>query len=67
MLLTLKGRILEYLKTQPRTWKEICIEFGNSGSVANACNQLIHDNIVFKPKIGTYQVVPGSLKSSKRK
>lgn len=66
MLKPLKGRIFDYIKSKPRTWKDISTKFGGSGSVFIIINQLQYDGLIHKPERGIYEIVPAALKSPKR-
>jgi hypothetical protein len=65
--LTRKGDILNFIKQRPRRWTDIALKFGASGHIANLCNQMIRDGIIYKPERGIYEVRPEYLKSRKAK
>ena len=52
-----KGEILLFIKEKPRTTKEIGVKFGNGGLTWVNLNQLINDNIIFKPRVGHWEYV----------
>ena len=61
--LTVKGQILDFIKEKPRRWTEIVLEFNASGHTVNLVNELIRDELIYKPSRGLYEVRPKSLKS----
>ena len=65
--LSRKGRLLEFIKEKPRQYKEIVTEFGSGGDIAVYILQLMHDELIYKPARGIYEVRPTALKSPKTK
>ena len=65
--LSRKAQLLEFIKEKPRQYKEIVTEFGSGGDIAVYILQLMHDELIYKPARGIYEVRPTALKSPKTK
>lgn len=64
---TRKGEILDYIRQRPRRYKEIVGKFGANGTTNGIIYEMLHDEIIFKPSRGIYEVRPKALKSRKTK